>query len=43
MEAAGCDFMDDKEVGEYVEQMRADDIDRIEEIDRQAEQRSEGD
>jgi hypothetical protein len=29
MEAAGCHFMDDKEVGEYVEQMRADDIDRI--------------
>ena len=36
MEAAGCHFMDDDEAREYVEQMRADDVDRVEELDRQA-------
>jgi hypothetical protein len=40
MEAAGCHFMDDDEVREYVEQMRSDDVDQVEEIERQAERRS---
>src|SRR2546430_11140228 len=45
MEAAGCHFMDDQEVQAYVEQMRADDVDRVEDVYRQVEaerRRSEG-